>query len=100
VEHTQIVGASISADTALRQDVKLIVGSSSQTVEVTSAAPLVDSTTSSMGEQLGTKQIENLPLNGRIFSQLVQTIPGSVPAGFWKRAGVRLGCGGPDLDLG
>lgn len=77
-----LVGLTISADSILRQDVKLVVGSSMQRVEVTTAPPLVDTSTSSMGEQLAPKQIQALPLNGRIFSQLVQTVPGSVAAGF------------------
>jgi hypothetical protein len=81
-ELSRVLGASVSADSVVREDVKLTIGSTGQTVEVTSAAPLVDSTTSSMGEQLDPKQIENLPLNGRIFTQLVQTVPGSVASGF------------------
>jgi Carboxypeptidase regulatory-like domain/TonB dependent receptor len=79
---SKILTATITADGILRQDVRLSVGSSDQTVEVSGNEPLVDTTNSSMGEDLNTKQIESLPLNGRIFSQLVQTVPGAVAAGF------------------
>ncbi|HKE22120.1 MAG TPA: carboxypeptidase regulatory-like domain-containing protein [Bryobacteraceae bacterium] len=64
-----------------RVDVSLQVGSVSETVEVTATAPLVRSTTSEMGEIIDHKQVDELPLNGRLFSQLMQLIPGAVPDG-------------------
>ena len=65
-----------------RVDFLMQVGETTTTVEVKSTAPLVESTTSSMGNDLDARQVSNLPLNGRIFSQLVQTMPGSVATGF------------------
>lgn len=55
---------------------KLEVGSSSQTVEVTGSAPLVDTTTSSLGEVIEGRQIVDLPLNGRNFTTLALLTPG------------------------
>jgi hypothetical protein len=54
----------------------MTVGSSSQTVEVTSAAPLVDTETSSMGGVIEGKQLAEIPLNGRNFTQLALLSPG------------------------
>ncbi|HZR28908.1 MAG TPA: carboxypeptidase regulatory-like domain-containing protein [Terriglobales bacterium] len=65
-----------------RVDFLMQVGDTTASVEVQAGAPLVESTTSSMGNDLDSHQVSNLPLNGRIFSQLVQTMPGSVATGF------------------
>jgi hypothetical protein len=54
----------------------LPVGGSSLTVEVTDAAPLVDLATSSIGEVIEGRQITQLPLNGRNFTQLALLTPG------------------------
>ena len=65
-----------------RVDFAMQIGAATEMVEVTALAPLVESTTSSMGSDLNDRQVVSLPLNGRIFSQLVQTMPGSVATGF------------------
>ena len=61
------------------------VGTSDQTVEVTASNPLVDTTGSSLGEVLNEHDVQSLPLNGRIFSQLIVTVPGAVSSG-WSSA--------------
>lgn len=53
----------------------LPVGESSQTVEVTDAAPLVETSTSSIGEVVQGRQVTELPLNGRNFTQLALLVP-------------------------
>ncbi len=55
---------------------KLSVGSESQTIEVTDAAPLVETTTSSTGIVVQGKELSDLPLNGRNFTQLALLAPG------------------------
>lgn len=55
---------------------KLQVGSSSETVEVTGSAPLVDTSTSSLGEVIEGRQVVDLPLNGRNFTTLALLTPG------------------------
>jgi outer membrane receptor protein involved in Fe transport len=57
-------------------DFVLKVGSASQTVEVSAAAPLVDTETSSMGEVVEGRQLSEIPLNGRNFTQLALLAPG------------------------
>ena len=54
----------------------LAPGSESTTVEVTSAAPLVDADTSSLGETIEGRQVTELPLNGRNFTGLALLTPG------------------------
>ncbi|MDQ2946386.1 MAG: carboxypeptidase-like regulatory domain-containing protein, partial [Acidobacteriota bacterium] len=55
-----------------RLDFQLKVGNVSDTVEVTGSAPLLESETSSMGQTITTKPINDLPLNGRNFLQLAK----------------------------
>ena len=64
-----------------RVDVTLQVGSVSESVDVKAESPLVQSTTSDIGQSIQQQQVQELPLNGRIFSQLVNLVPGAVPAG-------------------
>ncbi len=54
----------------------LKIGAASNTVEVTSAAPLVDTETSSVGEVVEGRQLSEIPLNGRNFTQLALLSPG------------------------
>ena len=55
--------------------------------------PLVDTTSSSLGEVLNTRDIEACHSNGRVFSQLVQTVPGSVATGFGSAPEAAAGAG-------
>src|SRR5579875_517493 len=66
----------------VRVDLNLRIGSSSQRVEVSSAAPLVEADTSSLGMVVTTEKLEQLPLLGRNYQQLSQLAPMAVsPAG-------------------
>src|SRR3954447_14085816 len=56
---------TVQVDQKMNLSITLDVGSSTETVEVTGAAPLVDSATSSLGQVIANKQILDLPLNGR-----------------------------------
>jgi len=55
---------------------KLQPGSTSQTIEVTAAAPIVDTSTSGIGNIVTSRQIMDLPLNGRNFTSLADIVPG------------------------
>src|SRR5581483_2292607 len=47
-----------------------------ETINVTGASPLVETTQSSVGGVVDPKRIETLPLNGRQFANLAATVPG------------------------
>jgi hypothetical protein len=87
------VGNTVSVDGSTRVDGSLEIGSTSETVQVSASQPLVDTTSSSLGETINQTEISNLPLNGRIFSQFVQTVPGSIPAGFGSAPESAAGAG-------
>jgi hypothetical protein len=61
----------------VREDLKLNIGSSSQTVEVTTAAPLLTTDSATVGQVITNKQLTGLPLNGRGFYQLAELTPGA-----------------------
>lgn len=71
----------VSVAQTSRVDVRLEVGAVAETIEVRAQAAVVQSNTSDIGETIQQRQVQSLPLNGRIFSQLVQLVPGAVPRG-------------------
>lgn len=60
----------------LRLDFTLKIGAASDTIQVTGDAPLVESTTASMGQVITSKSIVDLPLNQRNAYSLVFLAPG------------------------
>jgi hypothetical protein len=69
-------GVEIHAADVLALNFSLEVGSVSQTVTVEGGAPLVDTTTSSLGGLVTEQKIEDLPLNGRNYIDLALMQPG------------------------
>jgi hypothetical protein len=55
---------------------KMEAGATSTTVDVTADVPLVDTATSNMGEVIQGREVTELPLNGRNFTQLALLAPG------------------------
>lgn len=72
----------------------LQAGSESTTVEVTGAVPLLDTQNASLGTVITTKEILDLPLNGRQFTQLLQLAPGTVPVDVSQNSTSRPDLGG------
>ncbi|MBS1823442.1 MAG: TonB-dependent receptor [Acidobacteria bacterium] len=68
---------NVQTNARQRVDVSLKAGSVSSEVTVTSAAQLLDTETSSRSTVIGTKQVEDLPLNGRSYADLVLLVPGA-----------------------
>src|ERR1700683_2373266 len=60
----------------LRVDMSLPTGSVNETVVVTDEIPLVDSVSSTLGGILSNAEINDLPLNGRNYENLLQLRPG------------------------
>jgi hypothetical protein len=57
-------------------DFSMKVAALAETVNVTGATPLIETTSSSVGGIVDVKRIESLPLNGRQFANLAATVPG------------------------
>ncbi len=69
----------IEANPTANFDLTLQVAANTQTVEVTADALAAETTSTQLGETLDTKKIENVPLNGRSFTDLMAVQPGIVP---------------------
>src|SRR2546423_8168191 len=66
----------ITLNRTLKFDVTLEVGTVEQRIEVPAALPLLETTSSSQGATILPEQIENMPLNGRNYLDLLQLVPG------------------------
>ncbi len=62
-----------------------------ETVSISGAAPLVETTKTDVGGVVENREVTNLPLNGRNFSSLAALIPGARPVGAWDPTKTRIG---------
>src|SRR6185369_9528585 len=67
----------------------LQVGTVEQELTVSATAPIIDTSTSSLGQVVNTAAVERMPLNGRSFWQLTALTPGATynPGGQGTRTG-------------
>src|ERR1700679_3153243 len=68
---------AVEAGDRARPDVHLQVGSTSAVVEVTATTPLLQADSATVSSTVTAKAVQDLPLNGRNFVQLVQIVPGA-----------------------
>jgi len=69
----------LDIDQRARVDLSLVPGGASETVAVTTTAPLIKSDSSELGDVVSKREVQNLPLNGRNFVQLTYLVPGVTP---------------------
>ena len=75
-ERVQTQSFTLTTNARQRVDVAFKPGSVNETVTVSSAPTLLETETSSRGEVIGTREVENLPLNGRSYADLALLTPG------------------------
>ena len=68
--------ANVNVGQATIADMKMAVGASSQTVEVTSAAPLVQADNADLSTNFNQTMIANQPNGGNDITYIAQTAPG------------------------
>jgi Carboxypeptidase regulatory-like domain len=87
---TVIPRLTLGVQDNISRDVVLMIGSATQTVTVNAdpAATLVQSTSSELGTVIGEKDIQDLPLNGRNFTELLSLTPGAIPVSTSQSAGI------------
>lgn len=71
-------GVEMQVGKDLSLDFNLVLGETVSVVEVTAAAPLLNSESGAVGHVLTNNQITDLPLNGRGFNELARLTPGVV----------------------
>jgi hypothetical protein len=74
-------------------DFSLTVGTQTQVVTVQGTAAQLDLTSASLGTVIQTKQVNDLPLDGRNFTALLSLTPGVVPIMVGQSAGMQNGGG-------
>ena len=67
---------TVTVNARQRVDVALKIGSNTETVTVDAAAALLETDSSERGQVIGTREVENLPLNGRAYADLAALVPG------------------------
>ena len=72
-------GVTVEVNEHVHVDLVLKTGSVSQTIEVTEAAPVIDTQSSSVATVIGNKDVTGLPLNGRNVYSLEVLVPGAAP---------------------
>jgi Carboxypeptidase regulatory-like domain len=79
-------------------DFSLVVGAENTVVTVESIAPLLETSTANLGTVIAVRQVNDLPLNGRNFTQLLQLTPGVAPVNTGQSKGG--GFAGPAVAIG
>ncbi len=73
-----LTGLDLSVGTTVRQDIALKIAASAETVEVTAAPPVVESSAVSVGSVVNQTTVQEIPLNGRHFVDLALLVPGTM----------------------
>jgi len=68
-------------------DITLSVGSATQTVSVVATAAHLEASTSEIGTAINTTDVNDLPLNGRNFTELLSLTPGVSPVSVSQNSG-------------
>lgn len=74
---TTVSNLSVEAGDRARADVKLQTGTATETVNVEAQTPLLQADSATVSSTVTAKAVQDLPLNGRNFVQLVQLVPGA-----------------------
>jgi hypothetical protein len=73
-------GVVLQADQSVTVKVEMAVGAETQTVEVTSEVPQVDTTSGTLSQVIDQSRVVDLPLNGRNAAALITLVAGVVTA--------------------
>jgi hypothetical protein len=77
-------GLVIDANSALRVDVNLAIGQTTEAVTVVSEATHVETESTQLGEVISAERMTTVPLNGRAYTDLLSLQPGVIPSSFAK----------------
>ena len=69
---------TLSVSSTIQQNFKLQVASSSQTMVVTSTTPVINTSSVSVGQVIDSRTVQQIPLNGRHFTDLSLLVAGTV----------------------
>jgi hypothetical protein len=75
-----LTGITVNVGQALTLNFTLPVGTLQDQITVTGEAPLIEVTTTELGKNVSSTEIENLPMQGREQYALLQLVPGLTPS--------------------
>jgi hypothetical protein len=78
-KHFTQESVTVQVDTTTRVDAQLQVGAATETVEVTTAPPMLETESGAVGSEVEGKVVQAMPLNGRNVNNLLALAPGVVP---------------------
>jgi hypothetical protein len=93
-------GVAVEVDQRARLDFALTIGSNTETITVQGSAPLLNASDAPVSTLIGNRFVENLPLNGRSFSSLIDLTPGVVltPANLYEQGQFSVNGQRPDAN--
>lgn len=77
---SEVKSFRLEVDQRLRLDVSLGLQKLHQQITVTNAPPVLQTQSATVGEVIGSRQMEDMPLNGRNFQGLAALVPGAIPS--------------------
>jgi outer membrane receptor protein involved in Fe transport len=80
-------GITLVVNQTATLDFTLTVGNAAQSVVVEASAMEINTTTSNLGTAITTNMVQELPLNGRQFTQMLSLTPGAAPANVAQNSG-------------
>ena len=83
---SKLTDVTLAVNQTATLDVVLEVGALEQTVSVEASAAEIESSTAELGTVVAEKQVVDLPLNGRNFTQLLSLTPGVAPVSVSQNA--------------
>jgi outer membrane receptor protein involved in Fe transport len=70
-------GVQVTVAASQRVDLRLTAGQVTEKVEVTAEVPLVQNTSTSLGQTIEARQVSQLPINGRDYIKILELAPGA-----------------------
>jgi carboxypeptidase family protein/TonB-dependent receptor-like protein len=77
-QNSVVTDLKLQVASTVTDDVQLKIGSATESVEITADATIVDITTNSLGQVINDKTVQEIPLNGRHFTDLSLLTPGTL----------------------
>ena len=79
---------NVGVNQTVTQNIALEVGAVTETIEVVAQAEQLSQSTSELGTVIGVKVVQDLPLNGRNYTQLLTLTPGATPISTAQSSGI------------
>jgi hypothetical protein len=87
----QVRSAIVQVGETVTVDFTMKVGAVTESIQVIGESPLVQTTTSDVGQVITQSMVENIPLNGRKFQDLSLLVPGTRPSNYYDPTKTEVG---------